>query len=194
MSKRLRLLLVAVGTVLAGALTMPLFRAVDGVTTMQLADGGILECTPADMICDVRLPDDMAAKLADAGRSNGRKYHRLAIDVAQCGDAGVIITDRFLYKDGGWLPGLSVIDGTCSVYADAGVAGDAIVRTVPSPCACRKATGNCRYLLPDGGQPNLPFGVTGGPPTLLGGGGCLPKSCVTIAGTSDESWPGDCPQ
>ncbi len=193
MNKRLRALLVFIGVATAGVLTIPLFRVADGVTTLQLSDGGIVQCSPADMVCDVRLPVDLAAKLTDAGRGNGQRYHRLAIDIAQCGDAGVIITDRHLYKDGAWLPGFSVIEGTCSVLADAGVADDAVVRTVPSPCACRKASGNCRFLLPDGGQPNLPFGVTGGPPTLLGGGGCLPKSCVTLAGAVDESWPDECP-
>jgi hypothetical protein len=193
--KRLRVLLAFVGVVTVGALTTPLFRPKDDVTVAQLRDAGLLDCEPgADMLCDVRVSEEMAARLADAGRGNGKRYHRVGIDVRMCGDGGVVITDRRLYDNGKWRDGITLLEGSCSIVADAGLPDDPIVRTVNQDCACRKATGLCRYTLPDAGLAQLPLGITGGPPTLVGGAGCVRKSCTVLAGAADDSWPSECPQ
>lgn len=192
--RKLRALLVAIGFVATGVLTLPLLRVKDDVTLGELRDAGLQDCDPAqDMLCDVRLSDDLAAQLAAAGRGNGRNYYRLAIDVRQCGQRGIVITDQRLYSGGKWRDGVTVVDGSCSISEAAQLPDDSIVRTVNQDCACRAATGNCRYTLPDGGVTNIPFGITAGPPTLVGGLGCVRKSCVTIAGATDDSWPAECP-
>lgn len=192
----LRNLALGVGALAIGAVVLTSVRDGADATSVRTRqrDGGAIPCTPADMVCDVRLPEDISARLADAGRSNGKRYQRVAMDIRQCGDAGYILTDRRLTRaDGGILPGLTILEETCSISADAGVPNDATLRTIQPPCACRAAAGLCQFRQADGGLQQLPFGNTGSPPSLVVGPGCVRKSCRALTGKADDSWPAACP-
>lgn len=205
MNKRL----LALFSVLAVVGTFMVSRIQDNVTPAELVDAGILNCPKVDLACEVRVSDEWLDALEARGADGGKRYRRIAVDARDCTefDAGYVITDRRLYRDGGWV-GLDVIAGRCKVVPDAPPddAG-AGLREMALECGCRKASGACRFQLADGGTDPVPFGVTVGPgysigrnPTdVFGGAGCARKSCVGLAAEGedrkalDETWPEVCP-
>lgn len=194
--------------VLAVAGGLVLSRVDDGVTLAELQDAGFAQCPPTDLACEVRVSDEWLATLESRGVDGGKRYRRTVMDARDCRalDAGIVVTDRRFYRDGGWVNGFEVIDGRCRIVADAGVPDDGGtgIKELPLECGCRRASGVCRYQLPDGGQANVPFGRTVGPgyPLRVGprvshstevfaGAGCARKACIELAGES--SWPEECP-
>lgn len=196
MKRALATLLVSLGVVVAG---LELARVERGVTMAELRDAGFQQCPPVDLACEVRVSTDA-----------GYRYARPVFDARDCSafDAGLVLTDRRLYQGGEWDPpaSLEFVDrARCKVLADAGVPDDggAGLREMAQECGCRKASGVCRYQLPDGGTAPAPFGRTLGPGyppfETFGGAGCAPKACTALAAHDaqrrpvDETWPADCP-
>jgi len=195
----LRALLKPVGAVLASGVIVLLFVRRDDATAPELRDAGVLACPEVDVACEVRVSESQLDKLEARGVTTGRRYRRVVLDARDCraGGLGLILTDRRLYSgDGGFAEIVEVIDGRCTVVgddeADDGGAG---LKELPLECGCRKASGVCRYQLPDGGQVTAPQGRTLGPGyppfETFGGAGCERKACIEFFG--DSSWPESCP-
>lgn len=194
--KNLRSYLATLGLVVVGGASVMLSRVRDDVTMAELRDAGFQQCPAVDLACDVRLRTDA-----------GTRYARPVLDARDCRafDAGLVVTDRRAYDNGNWVRGFDVIGGRCQIVTGAPADdGGTAFRELALECGCRKASGVCRFQLPDGGFQTVPFGQTVGPGYALpgpgktalqtdsfGGAGCQRKACVELAGES--SWPTECP-
>lgn len=184
--------LIAIGVAI-GAAILALFRIADGTPKNKLLQLEL--CIPVEVACGVRVSGELLGALGGADGGRGHRYRRVTLNARNCAefDAGIVLTDKALYVDGGWRPGLEVIEGYCKILGDAGIATD-FIRELPHECGCRAASGVCRVRIEDGGTEPAPFGATLGPGyfyTEFAGAGCVRKACVEIAGES--SWPDACP-
>lgn len=168
------------------------------------------------------LPDNVAADIvAPKSRETCAAGPSLVCDAFQLGGTGpgryrrVEVASRTCarfaeYPDGGTeamgtettptrpRADVEIVEGSCAPAAQ--VVGarvlDGGVPFLAQACACKRATGTCEYRGADGGMVPAPVGKTLGPGyppyEAWSGAGCVPKSCVELAGSS--SWPSTCPR
>lgn len=183
MSKRLRALLIVVGTVSAGSL-FTFFRA-DPDTLPALVDAGLLrDCTPRFLNCNALLSDEAANTLAKGVTDT--QYVDLSIPVYDCGNNNLVFPPNFPLNKvlGKKLFDFDSSECKLSNCGDAGVCEkfdtkNPVVVDQPK-CAWRPAgaaKNSCRKR--DGGDPGDENTMQEGE---FAGAGCIRKACVEISG------------
>lgn len=196
---KLRNLLVPVGIVVVGGLSLFLALPKPDTTRAELVDAGILEhCDPAHLECQVRnhcreLPDGGLRPRYGTVEAKGYLCQRQGMD------ALVVRWPRNAQRECYELVG----DDACRFVSDAGTCSDSAVcndasgtpvRQATDRCACRNNdAGPCRVPNPDGGTAlMIPLGVTVSAP--FAGAGCVRKPCDVFDGEQGQDWPEACPR
>ena len=200
--QKLLAILSVLGVVTLGPTTYVLLTPKPGVTVADMVDAGFLDyCRPAVFSCGVRVAEACRQK-ADGGLWPA--YGRVQTQAGVCdrGDAGnPALVFRWPKGGGGDCFELAgPPDSVCSVDDDCDggcswdPSGAQSVTPLQDLCACRTSgAGNCFVPLADGGQQNIPRGITVFPP--FSGAGCIRKPCYALAepaDAGDRTWPAGC--
>lgn len=199
--KRWVALLTVVGTATIGGVAYLVARPEAGVTQAELVDAGITEDLRQGVArCYVILKPACRTR-ADGGLAPKYRMAKLPVYYGSThadGGRNVLVVPPKMLRCIERLAGPR--DEACTILSapDAGCDDSAVCNAEdPTPetyeCACRRASGNCRRFLPDGGPgANWPQGITI-PAGQWSGAGCERKFCgPTTAG--DDEWPEECPR